>query len=103
MELYYAKEMKYEGEEDAYTTWKWNDGMERGSEVGWEKVSTPFFSCGEVAGHQNVNDGQKQAEAWFTISHREDLIFLEKEKIACQYFIDAEKNEITVAQNILAA
>lgn len=103
MELHYAKQMKDDGEERDYQTWKWNDGSERHTEVGWEKVSTPKFSCGETAGKLNTDDGQQQAEAWFTISNREDLIFLEKEKISCDYFIDAEKHEIHVAQTVLAA
>lgn len=82
--LYYAKSMHYVGEETEYKTWHWIDGE-------WQKVSVPNFISSET----------KEAEEWFKINNREDLIFLEKEIMACQYWYDDEKKEISTAQEIL--
>ena len=100
LELHYAKQMRYEGEENQYLTWYWNDDQLSGN-YGWNKHPVPDFSCGEVAGGKVDDDKLKEVEAWFITSNREDTIFLEKELMACQYWYDGEKNEITTAQNIL--
>ncbi len=90
IELHYTKTKKYEDEEQEYRTWVWN-GDEFSKDFGWVKRPVPNFTSTE----------HKQAEEWLTISNREDLIFLEKELLECQYFIDAEKHVISVAQEIL--
>ena len=95
LELHYAKDMHYLGEETQYKTWHWIDGE-------WHKVPVPKFSCGETAGSSVDKSKVMEAEEWFKTSNREDLIFLEKEKMACQYWYDAEKKEVTVAQDILS-
>jgi len=77
LELHYAKDMHYLGEETQYKTWHWIDGE-------WQKVPVPNFISSEA----------DEATEWFKTSNREDLIFLEKEKMACQYWYDAEKKEI---------
>ena len=101
MDLHYAKHEKYEGEEEQYLTWVWNpDTHARPHEqpYGWNKVPTPKFSCGETAGSDVDQAKVEEAKAWFEISNREDLIFLEKEHVACQYWYDNEKKEIFAAQ-----
>jgi hypothetical protein len=104
MELHYAKHVKYEGEENEYLTWVWNDNK-MSSDYGWSKRPVPNFSCGEVAGGGKPTcpiDTAKNAEAWFKSSNREDMIFIEKELMECQYWRDAINNEIAVAQNVLS-
>lgn len=83
LNLYHAKQDRYENEELEYRTWFWNDD-ERCNSYGWCKRPVPNFRPSE----------EKLAEEWFNISNREDLIFLEKEKMACQYWYDAQKKEI---------
>ena len=112
MELHYAKHVKWDGEENEYLTWYWNDNPHaRPHETphGWNKRPVPNFSCGEVAGGDKSTcsfDTAKDAEAWFKASNREDLIFIEKELMECQYWRDAINKEIVtaqrVAENILA-
>ena len=104
MELHYAKQKKWDGEENEYLTWEWNDDT-MSSNYGWNKKTTPNFSCGEVAGGAKSTcpfDTVENAEAWFKASNREDLIFIEKELMECQYWRDAINKEIIVAQNVLA-
>lgn len=93
MELHYAKHDKYEDEEREYDTWFWNDDQyARPDETpyGWNKRPVPNFISSEA----------EQAAYWFKTSNREDIIFLEKEKMACEYWYDAEMKSIHVAMKI---
>lgn len=92
LDLHYAKESKYEDEELEYKTWFWNDetiNRKNEPDYGWNKRPVPNFTSSE----------EKLATEWFKTSNREDLIFLEKELIACQYWYDKEKNEINKHDN----
>lgn len=87
MTLHYAKQDKYEREELEYSTWKWNDDT-YSKEYGWNKRPVPNFISTET----------EQTAYWFKTSNREDIIFLMKEKMACQYWYEDEMKEISLAQ-----
>ena len=90
MILHYAKQDRYEDEEHEYSTWFWNDD-ENSKDYGWNKRPVPNFISSEA----------EQAAYWFKTSNREDIIFLEKEKLACHYWYDKEMKEINLAQEAM--
>jgi hypothetical protein len=90
MELHYAKKwIFFEGEQEEFQTWEWNDDTYSHNH-GWVKKKKPEFIATEVAGDSSsfpknfAEQWNKERfgmteEQWYELSNEEDLIMMSRE------------------------